>query len=78
MMGSTMTDDFVAAFRRVLAAGADLANIADIYAWGLERESAALRAVCACGLRGANGLERWNPGRDGRTRRLESTGGGVP
>jgi hypothetical protein len=62
-----MADDIFAVLRGIVMRGIDLLDATDVYAWGLDREFAALRAACAPGLRGMNSGERSAPDAAGRS-----------
>jgi hypothetical protein len=52
-----MADDTLGALRRVVVVGVDLLDAMDVYAWGLDREFAALRAACSPGLHRKTGSD---------------------
>lgn len=52
-----MADKAFVALRRIVTVGADLVDAMNVYAWGLDREFAGLRAACATVVRRMTGNE---------------------
>lgn len=76
MMGHAMADDTLVALRRIVTLGVRLADTIDVYAWGLDREFAALRASCARGLGRTKGRDE--PVRDAADVRTSSESSVLP